>query len=341
MKKVLHLLSSNSYSGAENVAISSIKMLENKCKGIYVSPAGPINNTLQNENIEFVNLDKVTLLNLTKIVYKLKPDIIHAHDFRVSILSSLIPKKVKKISHIHQNPKWIKTINFRSLSYFLVANRFNKIVTVSDQVFENSILFKDMQNHEVIANPLNINKIFEGAKSDNKNFYDIVFVGRLVEEKNPQAFISYIKKLTIKLPDLKIAMIGDGPLRNECEELIEKYNLNNNIDLKGFIEGPYSYIKNAKLVVMTSKSEGYGLVAIESMILKTPILIPPVGGLKTIANNIPFLIYHNREELMKKSIELLSNQELRMVVGEKCEKEALKLTDEKKWREKWKKIYKI
>ncbi|GAF23683.1 hypothetical protein JCM19047_3522 [Bacillus sp. JCM 19047] len=59
-------------------------------------------------------------------------------------------------------------------------------------------------------------------------------------------------------------MIGDGDLRNECENEIKQLKLANNIDLLGFLENPYCIIKNSKMMILTSKWEGFGLVAVEA-----------------------------------------------------------------------------
>ena len=52
----------------------------------------------------------------------------------------------------------------------------------------------------------------------------------------------------------------------------------------GFQENPYSYLKNSKLLVMPSAWEGFGLVAVEAMILGKPVVCSGVGGLKNIVN---------------------------------------------------------
>jgi glycogen synthase len=55
-------------------------------------------------------------------------DIIHAHDFRASIISALLPFNVPIISHIHQNPKWFYGFSPRALLYVISSIRYKKIV---------------------------------------------------------------------------------------------------------------------------------------------------------------------------------------------------------------------
>ena len=57
--KVLHILSSNRYSGAENVACQIIKALGDTCESAYCSPEGPIREAIEDRDIKFISLKKV------------------------------------------------------------------------------------------------------------------------------------------------------------------------------------------------------------------------------------------------------------------------------------------
>ena len=80
-----------------------------------------------------------------------------------------------------------------------------------------------------------------------------------------------------------------------CEEII-KY------------ENPYPYLRKAKLVLITSDWEGYGLVAAEALSLHVPVLACAVGGLCTIFQNVPDALCHSEEELFLKTRSLLTSQ---------------------------------
>ena len=96
-------------------------------------------------------------------------------------------------------------------------------------------------------------------------------------------------------------IIGTGPLFEECKSVIKELSLEENITLYGFQSNPYSYLKKCKCVIMPSLFEGFGLTAIESMILGIPVLNSGVGGLKAIFINEPNLICKSLEEYAEKA----------------------------------------
>ena len=64
--KVLHLLSSNKYSGAENVVCQIIKMFGNDAEMVYCSPDGDIRKTLNDKNIKFIPLKELVVCLIQK-----------------------------------------------------------------------------------------------------------------------------------------------------------------------------------------------------------------------------------------------------------------------------------
>ena len=127
---------------------------------------------------------------------------------------------------------------------------------------------------------------------------NMICFGRLNDEKNPFDFIEIINKL--KKNDLRCVMIGDGTLKNECEQLIKKYDLGKVIDMVGFKENPFPYIKNSKIGIMPSKYEGFGITAVESLVLEKPVLNSGVGGLKKIFENNPEYICKSIDDYVEK-----------------------------------------
>ena len=135
-KIVLHILSSNRFSGAENVACQIIKMLDNEYEMYYCCPKGSIEKKLKEEKIKYIGLDKLTYKNIKKVVNELKPDIIHAHDVRASAIASRFSKKTTIISHIHGNHKSMNKLNLKTALYLISSSRFEKIIWVSNSALK-------------------------------------------------------------------------------------------------------------------------------------------------------------------------------------------------------------
>lgn len=281
-KRIMHLLSSNSFSGAENVACTIINNIKNDEDVVYCSPEGPIKEKLEKDNINYIPLKKLNYFQVKKAVGGYNPDILHAHDFKASLIAGLFSGKSKIISHIHKNDPNMSKLSIKSLLYKILSKRFYRIVGVSDSILHEYIFKKSIKEKYIsVFNYIDKDEVLKKSKEYQiKENYDLFFFGRLSEEKNPIEFIEIVKKLNDKR--IKCVMIGDGPLNKDCKELIKIYGLQSNIDMIGFKENPFPYIKNSKIGLMPSKYEGFGLTALESLILGKPVLNSGVGGLKEI-----------------------------------------------------------
>ena len=304
--RVLHILSSNVYSGAENVACSIILNSVNySCA--YCSPRGEIEKALKKLNIEYYGLAKMSLREINEVIKKYKPDILHAHDYKASILAAIAKNKdCILISHIHKNDPSMSKIGLKSILYSICQKKINKIVLVSQEIENESPLIKKEHNKVVILHPFVDKKdILTKAQCQAKiDPYDILFFGRLSQEKNPLLFLDIVKK--INYTNVKAVILGDGPLMEACRNKVKIEKIKN-VTFLGFKENPYPYIKNAKVCIMPSSFEGFGISAIEVLLLGIPVLNSGVGGLGYIFKDNTHMICRNEEEYIKKAEYYISN----------------------------------
>ena len=130
-------------------------------------------------------------------------------------------------------------------------------------------------------NILNANEIIKKAQEpvaeiDKCGKAAIVTVGRLGQDKGqiviPET-ASLLKKSGI---DFTWYIVGDGPVRNDIEQGIQKYHMENNICLLGTKENPYPYINACSIYVQTSTSEGWCLTTQEARILHKPCVVTDI-----------------------------------------------------------------
>lgn len=283
--RILNILNSNKFSGAENVACQIIDMFsgESDIEMAYCCPNGPIGETLAKKGIKYFPIKKLSKKNVKQIIAEYKPDIIHAHDFRASFISSSFSKKLTVISHLHNNVPWLKKLCLKTIAYGLSCRRYNKILTVSNSVFDEFIFGKRFKNKQIcIGNPVNTEEIRTKANeySYSKNF-DICICGRLTPPKKPFFSLEILSRLSI---DFSAVFIGDGELKEQVEDKINKLGLQGKVELVGFQENPYPIMRNCKLLLMPSLWEGFGLVAVEALSLGLAVVCSGVGGLVNIVN---------------------------------------------------------
>lgn len=314
MKKIFHFLNSGDYSGAENMVLT-ISDLLNNYSHFYVSPSGKINEVMNNYNINKIDIKSLNLHNMKNIIEIYKPDIVHCHDVTASVYGAMLKKLIssyggKLISHIHNNDPRMRKIGLRSLIYNFTIKNYDQILVVSKAVLSEYIFRKNMQEKSiVIENVINETRVKEKSKEYTTKKYNFCFIGRLENQKNPEEFVNIIKEISNDY-NVNAVMVGGGSLRDEVREIIESNNLENVIELTGFLNNPYPYIKNSDAIVIPSRYEGFGLVALEAMILKTPVVASRVGGLSYIVGETGTagFLCKSRSEFIKSCTNIISEE---------------------------------
>ena len=309
--KILHILYSNQYSGAENVVCQIMEQFCNdvNVEMVYCSRDGQIREVLLERNLPFVPITDLTVKGLKRVLQEQKPDVVHAHDFRASVISAAAigGMGIRLISQLHNNPPWIRKVNTQSVAYLFAGLFCEKILLVSDAVGKEYVFNSFLQKKEVvIGNPINILAIKAAEVPAEKS--DLIFVGRLSEQKNPLRFLQIVSDLQKQIPDIQTIVLGDGELRQECEAWVASLGLQKNVKFLGFQKNPYDYMTNSRVLCMTSDWEGFGLVAVEALSLGKPVVCKPVGGLSGIVEESCGRLCQNDTEYLEELTKLLQEE---------------------------------
>lgn len=339
-KKVLHVLSSRKYSGAENVAATVITICSDEFELAYTSPSGPIEEVLYDRGVNYHPMQKLSIFELRKVIKSWEPDMIHAHDFSATLISLLAASSIPVISHIHQNPNWLKKINLKSIVFFFCWLKASRIILVNSSIGDSNFIFSKLNNKNlVIENIVDIDFIRNRAISCEKEDYDIAYVGRLVDIKNPIRFINIMSDLVKLNPDLRAVLVGDGNLRTDCENMIKERKLEKNVFLAGFKNNPFPILNNSKILVMTSKSEGLPMTAIEALALGKPVFVPDLQGIDKIIDDDCGKICKNDTDFITNLNSILKDQDLYLLKSKNAHRKAEKLFDIQEYRSKISEVY--
>jgi len=185
------------------------------------------------------------------------------------ILSKFIFSNFKVVYCVHHFEIWMYFPQF-SIPFLskltLVKNR--EFVSVSI-VISQQIQSKLKLDSKVIYNYPELPKSFTEIDVD---FEYIIAIGRLEVIKQFDILIDCYNASVLKENDIKLLIFGDGSKHDELQEQISRLELCSHIYLKGFATNVSDYLVNAKGLVMTSKSEGFPMVLIEAISLKTPVV---------------------------------------------------------------------
>ncbi len=176
-------------------------------------------------------------------------------------------------------------------------------------------------------------------KSLDKNFLNLLFVGRIEEEKNPHIPIEIFEILKREGVKVNLSIVGDGSLK---EDLIKKVNLKNheNIKFTGWLKDRQELFKiysaSHLLIFPSKKGEGLGLVILEAMSQGTVVISSRSGGPEEIIRNGEngFLIDIDKEkkfveEAVNKIKFLISHPEIYSKISKKAVETAKEFTLEK------------
>ena len=326
---IIHFLATGKYSGAENVAISIINHTDTFFETYYCSPKGSIEKILKKRRVKYLGINKLSMSEIKKVLKEKSPTIIHAHDFKASLYCSILKKRQKLIIHLHNNDPKLKKLSIKSILLLLSSLRADRILTVSKSI-EREYIFSNLIKHKTICigNPLDREIIIKQASEYSvEEEFDICCIARITQQKNPKRFIEIINKTKETVKDLRCIWIGDGELRQEMQDQIEKEGLQNNIILKGNIENPFPYLLKSKLFVLTSAWEGFGLVAFEALSLGKPAIVSNVGGLPTIVDNKCGKVCNNDKQFINIILSLLKNKKLYKAYSQNATNKSIKLNN--------------
>jgi glycosyltransferase involved in cell wall biosynthesis len=258
---------------------------------VLMQKNGEFNNAIS-ENIQIFCINRIRFRNsifpLASYFKKNKPHFILVNMWPLTSIAALAwllsGRKGKlflvehsNLSNAIINSKFVKEFYlkfFIKVTYPLA----DKVIGVSKGVIEDVILLGQLNRDKTmfIYNPITDKN---AVRSNNKipSFWEdskfrILSVGRFVPEKNHKLLIKSFEILCKSVSDVKLIILGNGPLFNETKEFVLKLGLEKSIHMPGFILDTKTYFHHADLFVLSSKFEGFGNVIVEALSYGIPVI---------------------------------------------------------------------
>lgn len=238
--------------------------------------------------------------------------------------------KIKKICWIHGNIYNVFDIKNKRKKVLKRLRKFDKIICVSKEIKEDLTkefielngkvenIYNSMDRKKILFKSNEITDLTSREKELLKKNY-LLMVSRLDGKvKDFETLISAYEKYKKNNEEgtTLLYILGEGSYREKLIELIERKKLKNNILLLGKKLNPYPWIKNSKILIQSSKTEGLPTTLIEGLILKKLMIATDckTGPREILDNgNLGVLVPVNDSEIMsEKIVELLEeNSELK------------------------------
>jgi glycosyltransferase involved in cell wall biosynthesis len=181
----------------------------------------------------------------------------------------------------------------------------DKMEVIYNGIFEN-------QDSTIADEDLDLKEL---QKLKNNGRTIIGCIGSVGNTKNQELLVDAIQLLKKKYPFLVYYFVGEGDKIKELREKTKSYVLEDQIKFVGYKRNANEYLKNFELLVLPSKSEGFGLVIIEGFRQKVPVLSSDIKVFKElIKDNVNGFLFKNEDK-----------EDLALKIGQ-----IIKMPDEKK-----------
>lgn len=329
--KVMHVLNSRIYSGAEKVVCQIIHAFQGEVEMVYCSPESDIvREMVEGQGVTYLPMKTMSVSELSRVIREQKPDLIHAHDMRAGFFSALCCGKIPLVSHIHNNAYDARGLSPKTVGYLLAGFRAKHIFWVSQSSFDGYAFHKLFaRKSSVLYNVIDTDEIYTKLSQDSNSYdYDLIYVGRLTYQKNPQRLLRLCARLKESKPDLKVAIVGTGELEEELKALSQELNLEDTVRFLGFQPNPIKMVACSKAMILTSRWEGTPMCALEAMALGTPVVSTPSDGMKDLlTDGVSGYLTESDEQMAEDLLKIFTQPEHRQLLAENARKKFDSLND--------------
>ena len=225
--------------------------------------------------------DFKNIWQLFRLFREIQPDIVHGHGAKGGLYARVLGRR-RSIYSPHGGSLHA---NYGALANYLYTLMEKILLPMTGRVLvESQYTFRQFQklvsygfsriavNYNGIDFPANLKKPSEFQ-------FRVAALGLLRELKGFDLLIRAAAELKSEYPKLKVKICGDGPEKPKLAELIEQMQVQDHVELVGESETPDQVYEWANLVVVPSRYESFGLVALEAMAQGIPVVVAYTGGL--------------------------------------------------------------
>lgn len=254
----------------------------------------------------FVFKNRILRYGFQEIINEFRPDTVVTSEFSPSTLLVIISQLLKSVKFRHlvwtdDNPEY--TLNdslMRRIIRKYVLMKVDGLICLSK---ESATLYREVYGYKkavAVCPILHDENCFQDNLQSSNNVLNsliptnnlsgkrlVIYVGRLAKEKRIDRVIEAFGRLVPFDENIRLAIVGDGPLKTELENMVEFYNLKDNVIFTGRVEGDnlYAWLRLGGLLVLASESEPYGAVVNEALLAGMYVVCSHKAGARCLVNN--------------------------------------------------------
>jgi glycosyltransferase involved in cell wall biosynthesis len=301
----LHIDTARTWRGGQNQVLLTVNGLREigQRAALVAHPDGELRRRAA-EGLELIpiaprsEMDLAAAWRLNRVVKRLQPDVIHAHDPHGIAMASLALSLGSSSSRAGRGPALVasRRVDFhlkgnslsrwknRQVDCFIAASDAIRRILVSDGVSEERVVtVHEGIDVERIAgtSPVNVHEAFwlphRAPVVGN--------VAALVPHKGQRHLIEAARLVIQEIPDTRVVILGEGDLREQLERQIREHHLEKHVLLPGFRTDVIGCIKGFDVFAMSSVTEGLGTSLLDAMACGRPIVATSAGGIPEVVVN--------------------------------------------------------
>ena len=297
--RILHLeTGKNLYGGALQVLYLMKGLKSKRCINFLVCTRGSSIGKVASEDSESVyqlpmrgDFDLLFPLRLLRIIYKVRPDIVHVHSRRGADVwggvASLLNKAKTVITRRVDNPElyWVAKVKY---------GLYDKVITISEGIRE--VLYSEgIKGNKIACVPSGVDSDRYTNECDKAWFYKelgytpeekvVGVIAQFIPRKGHHSIIEAIPTIHSHLPSVRFLFLGKGPLKNEMYQLCKKKNIIDYVQFAGFRNDLERILPCLDLVLHAATMEGLGVSLLQAAASGVPIVATRVGGIPEIVRD--------------------------------------------------------
>jgi glycosyltransferase involved in cell wall biosynthesis len=331
----LHIDTARTWRGGQNQVLLTVNGLRamGQRAALVAHPGGELLRRAS-EGLELIpiaprtEMDLSAAWRLSRVIKRLAPDIVHAHDPHGVAMASLAlslggaaraPSLVaSRRVDFHLRGNSFSRWKYRQVDCFLAASEAIRRMLVADGVApERTVTVHEGidVDHAAAVPPVNVHEAFWLP-------HDAPVVGNvaaLVPHKGQRHLVEAARLVVRELPDTRFVVLGEGELRDHLERQVRDHRLEKHVLLPGFRTDVLGCIKGFDLFAMSSVTEGLGTSLLDAMACGKAVVATETGGIpEVVEDGVTGLLVPPRDHraMAAAIVRLLSDDELRRRMGE-------------------------
>ena len=253
------------------------------------------------------------LMNLVKLIKKVRPDVVHSHMYHANIVARLAKIFVRSprlvcTAHNTNEGSALRMFTYRMTN--ALADVFTNVSQDAVAAFETKHA-APMSEMLAIYNGIDTDtfKFNESGRTDIRNQASLqnktvfIAIGRFHVEKDYPNLLAAFNQLVHNQPNIHLLIVGDGELRETLEQTISDKQLTNSVTLLGVRNDIPELLSVADVFVLSSASEGFGLVVAEAMACERRVVATDSGGVAEVLGQEGFLVPPKNSEKLALAME--------------------------------------